>query len=197
MKFFSCIGWLLIGCVWFSAPVSAAGETVIETPSFKEQTGLIESPRAREIYEKLETIRESLLMKELALPAEKISVVVEYLRQAKQLRNTYLIQRYAIEHQLDTLLDYSEPNQNAIREALKKLDEMKLQYNEGMLHAEQTLREILNPEEQAKYLLFQRNFNKRLQEVLANIRQRQIESPSKPTEVLRKQATESVIRQSN
>jgi hypothetical protein len=53
----------------------------------------------------------------------------------------------------------------------------------------------LTTEERAKYVLFQRNFNQKLKEIIISIRQENINLPQQHNQILRKHPSESVIRQ--
>ena len=151
-------------------------------------------PRNREIHDLVETIREEQLLRELQLNAERVDPVLENIRSSQQVKNSYLLQKYLIENELDALLNYPSPNQEEISEALKKLELSRFYYYQALLRNEQELRELLTPEEQARYVLFQRQFNRRLKELIVKIRRQGITSAEPSNQILRRKPQESVIR---
>ena len=148
----------------------------------------------REIRELLDTLRELHLVKELQLPQDKAKLLLEKVRYARKVKQNYLVQRYQIEKKLDTLLELPNPDQAKIQKILQELEAAKMQYYQHIIQADQELRTMLSPEEQAKYVLFQRNFDKRLKEIIVSIRQHSTKIPPKRNFLLRKQDQESVIR---
>jgi hypothetical protein len=149
----------------------------------------------REIREMLDALREFHLIKELDLPEDRAKHIVEKIRYARRIKQSYLFQCYQIENKLDALLGFSDPDHSQINVVLKELDVVKKQYYQHIMEPDHELRMMLSPEERAKYVLFQRNFNKKLREVIASIRQQQATPTSKGNFLLRRQDTESVIRQ--
>ena len=185
MKWKYCVTWiLLLGGLTFVLPIS--GE---QTPQDKTlpQT-------SRDIYKVVEMLREEQVLRELKLDEKRTETLLKNIRTARQLKNSYRLQKYLIENELDALLNYSTPNQEDISAALQKLELTRFQYYQALLENEQELRQLLSPEEQACYLLFQRRFNKRLQELIVKIRQRNLKSKVPSNQILRQQPQESVIR---
>jgi hypothetical protein len=149
----------------------------------------------QEIRDMIDSLREVYLVRELKLSEDRANRILEKMRSARKIRQNYLFQRYRIEHELDALLEYPSPDQKRITAVLQELEVAKTQYYQWMMEADHELRTMLSLEEQAKYLLFQRNFNKKLREMIASIRQQSPKTPSKQNFLLRKQDDESVIRQ--
>jgi hypothetical protein len=143
----------------------------------------------------LNTLRELYFIKELELPEDRAKRILEKMRYARKMREQYLFQRYQIENTLDALLEFPAPDSTKITVVLKELDVAKRHYYQHVIKADNELRMLLSPEEQAKYVLFQRNFNKKLQEVIASIRQHSTKTAPKRNFLLRRQDEESVIRQ--
>ena len=147
----------------------------------------------REIWNAIEALRETRLIKELALSADRAAQILEKIRTAKKIRQRYLLQRQQIETKLDALIEIPHPDQTGLSAALKELETVKAQSYQLALTADQELWTLLSPEEQAKYVLFQKNFNKQLKEIIAAIRQQRAAPPSQNL-LLRRQDGESVIR---
>jgi hypothetical protein len=150
---------------------------------------------AQALREMIYSLRATYLLKELKLPEERAKQVLENMQAVKELRQQYLFQRSRIEHELDVLLQYPTPDHTKLTVVLQELETTQTQYYQHVLDADRTLRTLLSPEEQAKYVLFQKNFNKTLQDMIVSIRQHSPRPPSKQNFLLRKQETESVIRQ--
>ena len=144
----------------------------------------------------MEELREAYLLQELHLSGKKVDAVVEKIRAAKAFRKNYALQRYIIENELHVLLSSPVPDRTKISNSLQQLERSKLHYYQKFMEHEQELRQLLSPEEQAKYVLFQREFNQKLRDIIARIRQKYDPSPVSPNQLLRKKPAESVIRQS-
>ncbi len=160
---------------------------------FSNQHSLSLSPKNTAIYELMEELRETYLVQELQLSEERAVAVVKTIRAAKSARKKYALQRYIIENELYTLLDASPSNQSKISDSLQKLEHSRLQYYQEFVGCEQDIRQLLNPQEQAKYILFQREFNQKLRDIIATIRQKH-DCLSVPHQLLRKKFSEAVIR---
>ncbi len=152
--------------------------------------------RDKEIYAMVEALRETHLIQELGLPEQKAASLIEKMRYARELRQKYLVQRFRVENTLDTLLLYPTRNQDKISSVLQELELAKEQYRQQIVETDKELQQMLTQEERAKYVLFQRNFNRKLKGIILNIRQQRLHSPQQQNQLLRKQASESVIRQS-
>lgn len=185
MKWKYCVTYfLLLGSLAFALPI--VGEQAIKDES--------NHPQNRGIHDLVETLREEQLLRALQLDGKIVDSVLKNIRTDRQVKNSYLLQKYLIENELDALLNHSSPNQEAMITALQKLELVRSQYYQALLTNEQELRQLLSPEEQARYVLFQRQFNKRLRALIAKIRQ-QSAKPVKPaSQILRQQPQESVIR---
>lgn len=150
----------------------------------------------QEIRQTIDALREIVLARELGLSQERTAVLLENMQIARQIRQAYLTQRTQLEHQLEQIITQSPPNQQQIHAILQTLENIKRQYYQQMGQADQDVQKLLSPEEQARYVVFQKNFSQRLQAVIVHIRQQR--SPTSPASLhlLRQQPEESVIRQS-
>lgn len=155
----------------------------------------INSPIDLEIQKAIEALQEVQLLRELQLPEDKAAALIHNLRDGRVLRQNYLLQRYVIEQKLHALLDEPAREKTEIANMLQKLEFVKLQYYQQVLKNDAEIEQLLTPEEHAQYILFQRDFNKKLKEVIAKIHGQSIDSPSKQHQLLRRESTESVIRQ--
>jgi len=142
----------------------------------------------------IDILREMHLIKELALPEDRAKRLLEKMHYARKIKQRYLVQRDQIETKLDTLLEFPHPNQTQLDTVLQELEQAKVQYYQLTLIADHELRILLSPEEQAKYVLFQKNFNQKLKDMIVNIRQQRANPAPKQNFLLRRQDGESVIR---
>ena len=191
---------LVIGCLVICLGELAVLGTEVLPGSASQAVQQGEPSKSAVLDQKLrhtiETLREYYLIKELDLPTSRAEQLLTTLQDARQIRYSYRTHRAEIEQQLAELLEHAKPDQTQIRQALQALDAANTQYQNQILQADQQLWTLLSPEEQAKYILFQRHFNQQLQDIIARIRQQQIQSSSQTNFLLRRQDQESVIRQS-
>jgi hypothetical protein len=177
-----CIYGLIVLVFWFLllCPSSSKGQRRGSPSIPSEKIAKQKTPRIqeREIYERVDILRASYLRQELLLPEEKVKALLEKMRYRRQLRERYLFRRYTIENELNTLLDYSSPDQAKINHVLQKLETIERQYYQEIMEAHKELRKMLTPEEFAKYVLFERDFNRKLKKVISNIQQQKVSPPT-------------------
>jgi hypothetical protein len=148
----------------------------------------------QEIRLTIDALREQELLQALDLPEKRAQRLLSTLHDARRIRQAYQVRRADIEHQLEALLDYPQPDHTKIQQALQELEIAKTGYYQQILQTDQTLWALLSPEEQAQYILFQRNFTQQLQDIIIKIRQERIQSEDQFNFLLRRQNNESVIR---
>jgi hypothetical protein len=177
------------------APLSHAEIQGAEDQVLKNLNHDPPSSTDQEIRETLDTLWEFQLIKDLNLPEDRANRLLEKIRSARKIRQRYVFQRYRLENMLNALLEHPASDPTKITTVLHELETAKMQYYQGVIDTDRELRIILSPEEQAKYVLFQRNFNKKLKEVIVSIR-RQYREKTTPRRhfLLRRQEGESVIR---
>jgi FtsZ-binding cell division protein ZapB len=168
-------------------------ETMIQPPQD------VISSLDQEIRQTIDTLRQTYLIQELNFTEEKAKHILQKIQDARDVRERYITQSAQIEQQLKILVDVVHPDQAQINKALQTLEVMRTQYYHYVLQADQELRMLLSPEEQARYVLFQRNFQRTLQEMIVRIRQQRAHSPTETNSniLLRKEEKESVIRQAD
>jgi hypothetical protein len=174
----------------FSLAVASEPPQISSTPP--------DDPRVldQEIRQAIDALRESALVKELGIPQERTTLLLEKMQTARYIRQTYLTQRSQLEHQLELIITQSPADQQQIHATLQALERIKRLYYQQMGQADQDVQKLLSPEEQARYVVFQKNFNKRLQDVILHIRQQRPPTSPSSLQLLRQQPEESVIRQS-
>lgn len=182
----------------FGVHVRSEGQLHDSTPLPKPDEERQLSSRDKEIHETIEMLREFHLFQELQLSEEKAAVVLEKMRLMRDLKRNYLSKRYSLENDLSVLLTtYTVVDQGKISTILEALESVKHDYYQKILETDRELQYLLTPEERAKYVLFHRNFNQKLKEIILSIREENINPPQKQNQILRKQPTESVIRQTH
>lgn len=188
------IGLLLFCCL---ATFSLGTDETVPpgTPSTESQDLAVISSLDQEIRRTIDDLRENQLLHALDLSEERARRFLETLHDARQIRQAYQIQRADIEQQLEALLQYEQPDHTKIYQVLQELQTAKAHYYQQVLQADQTLWTLLSPEEQARYILFQRHFMQQLHAMIARIRQQRAQTQSQSNFLLRRQDEESVIRQ--
>ena len=180
--------------VLFVVGFIAADEQYLARVYGQSETESASASRSVNIHDAIEALRESRLVEALQLSEPRAQTVIQKMRQARAVKKEYLLQRYALENELDTLFDPAERDATKIAAILEQLEQAKAQYYQKLLQNDEELRHLLTQEEQARYVLFQREFNQKLKEVITKIRQQSVNQPQKPSEILRQEDAESVIR---
>lgn len=180
--------------VLFVVGLIAADEQYLARVHGQSETESASASRSVNIHDAIEVLRESRLVEALQLSEPRAQTVIQKMRQARAVKKEYLLQRYALENELDNLFNPAERDSTKIAAILEQLEQAKEQYYQKLLQNDEELRHLLTQEEQARYVLFQREFNQKLKEVIAKIRQQSVNQPQKPSEILRKEDAESVIR---
>ena len=180
--------------VLFVVGFIAADEQYLARVYGQSETESASASRSVNIHDAIEALRESRLVEALQLSEPRAQTVIQKMRQARAVKKEYLLQRYALENELDNLFDPAERDATKIAAILEQLEQAKAQYYQKLLQNDEELRHLLTQEEQARYVLFQREFNQKLKEVITKIRQQSVNQPQKPSEILRQEDSESVIR---
>ena len=168
-----------------------------EPASLQTQTGSSEatSPDRVNIRDAVEILREQHLIQELRLSAPRAQVIIEKMRSMRNLKKEYQLQQYRLENELAGLLSMAEHDEAKITTILQELKNAKSQFYQKLLRSDEEFQQLLTSEEQAKYVLFQRTFNQKLKDVIVSIRKQHAQESSRPSQILRNQDSESVIRQ--
>ncbi len=189
---------MLFGLQWFVLLAVLGTLAFAEEPvPFQSQTGSSEitSPDGVNIREAVEILREQHLIKELQLSVPRAQVIIEKMRYMRNLKKEYQLQQYRLENELSGLFNMVEHDEAKITAVLQELKNAKSQFYQKLLRGDEEFHQLLTPEEQAKYVLFQRAFNQKLKDVIVSIRKQHVQESVKPSQILRNQDSESVIRQ--
>lgn len=178
----------LIMVLFFSAVASELPQNI---PAAPDDPAVLD----REIRQAIEALREIALVKELGISQDRTALLLEKMQAARHIRQAYLTQRSQLEQQLEQIITQSPPDQQQIHTMLQALEQIKRQYYQQMGQADHDVQQLLSPEEQARYVVFQKNFSKRLQDVILHIRQQRPPTSPSSLQLLRQQPDESVIRQ--
>ncbi|GAK54567.1 hypothetical protein U14_05854 [Candidatus Moduliflexus flocculans] len=189
---------MFFGLRWVVILMSVGVLSIAEEPDSSQlQTGSSATPFAdsMSIQDAVETLREQYLIKELQLSESRSQTIVEKMRYMRKLKKDYQLQLNHFENELAALFSLSDHDDAKIVEILRKLKDAKSQYYQELLRRDEEFQQLLTPEEQVKYVLFQRAFNQQLKNAIFAIRKQQSQEPHKPSQILRNQDSESVIRQ--
>ncbi len=184
---------------WVGMLIVAVLLVTVEEPVFLHaQAGSSELKTANEvnIRDAVEVLRERRLVEELQLSESRAKVVIEKMRYARNLKKDYQLQQYRLENELAELFSIVEHDDAKIATVLQNLKDAKFRYYQELLRNDEEFHQLLTPEEQAKYVLFQRVFNQKLKDAIVSIRKQDAQKSSNPSQILRNQESESVIRQS-
>ncbi len=198
MKFTYWVTAIVVVCIlWTSSGISSSQErdSAASGEVDAEQDQTTARVKEAEIHHVVETLREAYLLQELDLPEEKAHALLDSMRKTEEARSVYLARRYAIENELQDILARPGPDQTQIAKTLQLLETAQRHYHQQLIQTHDDLKDILTPEEQARYVLFQRNFNRRIRRLIMRIRQQNSQSTLPENQLLRRQDTESVIRQ--
>ncbi len=130
------------------------------------------SPGAKdeEIRRTLGLVRNLKLVKELSLPEDKASMVLEKLRRMDQLQSNFSQQRRGVVSQLEKLVNSSNPEQLELKAKLRELREIETNYVSEKERTKKEIYDLLTPQQRAQYILFQQRFQNELRQVITDIR---------------------------
>ncbi len=127
-------------------------------------------PKER-IREQIETIRMWKLTEALNLSEEQsmrfFPLFNKWEREKRQLDE----ERNRLLDQLENILDQERPKEREIKSLLKRLEENQTRRAKGRKDFWLQVSEILTLKQRAEYLIFQRNFERRIREIIKNIRE--------------------------
>lgn len=179
---------LLIG--WGAAIVSATDAPPVSASPMPQQQRLDNS-----LDQEIRQTIDALVVQALNLPEERAESLLNTLREARLIRQTYQRRRETLEQQLEVLVR-DDSSQTEIRQLLQDIENAKTRYYQDSLHIDQTLWALLSSEEHAEYILVQRRLTRQLHDLILTIRKEREASPSQQRSdfLLRQHEEESVIR---
>lgn len=126
--------------------------------------------RREEIRKKIETIRIWRLTERLKLDPATIAKIAPLLSSFDQRRKDIMQEQAATVRELRLLLNFSKPDEAKIKAALDRLEKNQQVIQEIRRREIDGLKGILTIEQQARFLLFQQEFERELREMIASVR---------------------------
>jgi Spy/CpxP family protein refolding chaperone len=126
--------------------------------------------RREEIRKKIETIRIWRLTERLRLDTATIAKLAPFLGSLDQRRKEILQEQATTMRELDLLVKFSKPDEAKIKAALDRLEKNQQAIHETRRREIDGLKAILTVEQQARFLLFQQEFERELREMIAGAR---------------------------
>ncbi len=131
-------------------------------------------PRKR-VREQIETIRMWKLTEALNLSQEQSMRFFPLFNQWERERHQLDLERDRLLDELKLVLKRERPKEKEIRTLLERLEENRVRRGEGQKDFWLQASKILTLRQRAEYLIFQRDFERRIREIIKGIRERQRE----------------------
>jgi len=130
------------------------------------------SEKREEIRKRIELIRMWKLTEELDLTEETGAKLFPMLHKYDEKRTELLRERHGIMSELRNALENVATSDEEIEAAMDKLDDNALAASDLIRQQRQELKGVLSPRQQAKFVLFQREFHREIQKIIAEARHR-------------------------
>lgn len=131
-------------------------------------------PKER-VREQIETIRMWKLTEALNLSQEQSMRFFPLFNQWERERHQLDLERNRLLDELKLVLKRERPKEKEIRTLLERLEENRVRRGEGQKDFWLQASKILTLRQRAEYLIFQRDFERRIREIIKGIRERQRE----------------------
>jgi len=128
--------------------------------------------KREEIRKRIELIRMWKLTEELDLTEETGAKLFPILHKYDEKRTELLRERHDIMNELRKALENVATSDEEIEAAMDKLDENALAASDLISQQRQDLKGVLSPRQQAKFVLFQREFHREIRKIIAEARHR-------------------------
>lgn len=128
--------------------------------------------KREEIRKRIELIRMWKLTEELDLTEETGAKLFPILHKYDEKRTELLRERHDIMNELRKALENVATSDEEIEAAMDKLDENALAASDLIRQQRQDLKGVLSPRQQAKFVLFQREFHREIRKIIAEARHR-------------------------
>ena len=126
--------------------------------------------RRERVLERIEMMRMWKMTEELELTEETGAVLFPFLREIDEERKGVEDDRRDVIRELRATLRGENPDQDAINELLGRLEKIKDRSRELEDREYARIREILNPEQVARYFIFKREFEREIRDVIFRAR---------------------------
>ncbi len=136
-------------------------------------------PEEKDPREIIEKVRIYKLTEELDLSEEQITKFFPRLKEMRKNEQEFHKQRNEIVQELKELLK-TKAEEEKIVKLLNKLQELQKKRVESQLKEAEEIRQILTPEQQARFIIFQEEFEREIRDMIREIRGRR--QPHPPSE---------------
>jgi Spy/CpxP family protein refolding chaperone len=141
-----------------------------QSPSFHEQGRHMED-RER-VRENIETLRMWKLLDALDLTSEQSTQFLPVLKDFQDAKRQFADERDRLFREIEAILDSEEIDQKALKENLADLDNTRSAFHRETEQFLAKSREILSLKQQARLLLFEERFERRLKESIQEMRRK-------------------------
>ena len=128
--------------------------------------------KREEIRKRIELIRMWKLTEELDLTEETGAKLFPILHTFDEKRRELHKERHTIMNELRKALENVATSDEEIEAAMDKLDENALAVSDLLRQQRQELKGVLSPRQQAKFVLFQREFHREIRKIIAEAREK-------------------------
>ncbi len=135
--------------------------------------GKFEEKDPREIIEKVRIYK---LTEELDLSEEQMTKLFPRLKEMRKNEQEFHKQRIEIVQKLKELLEEKAKEQEIIK-TLSRLQELQKKRFESQLRELEEVKQILTPEQQARFIIFQEEFEKEIRDLIREVRGRRLPLP--------------------
>jgi Spy/CpxP family protein refolding chaperone len=132
--------------------------------------GTISEAKREEIRKKIEAVRIWRLTEELNLDANSAAKLSAFLSSFDQQRREIMRDQMATMRELRRFLNASEPDESKLKAAIEKLEKNRHALQESRDKETAGLKNILSTKQQARFLLFQQEFRREMQNMIAGAR---------------------------
>ncbi|MEO0137762.1 MAG: Spy/CpxP family protein refolding chaperone [candidate division WOR-3 bacterium] len=135
-------------------------------------------PEEKDPREIIEKVRIYKLTEELDLTEEQMTKLFPKLKAMRKDEQEFYRQRGTLIKELKNLLD-EKADEGEILKILNKLQELQKKRHETQLKEFEEIRQILTPIQQAKFIIFQEEFEREIRELIREVRRRRDLSPDR------------------
>lgn len=140
-------------------------------PPYSDDPGKHSGERER-IRENIETLRMWKLLDALDLTSEQSTEFLPILKEFQDAKRRFGDARREFLKQMESALDSQEVNQGKLEESITGLDNARKRFHQEMEQFLSKSREILTLKQQARLLLFEEKFERRLKESIQEMRRK-------------------------
>ena len=131
-----------------------------------------EEGKRERLREEIETMKMWKMLEVLDLSQEQSDKFLPVWREMQKAQKDFRERREDLLRSLETVLGEEKPDEGRIKDVFKQLEKGRQQLEEAQQRLRQKAQEVLTLEQQAKLLLFEDRFEKRMMEIIRQYRER-------------------------